>query len=168
MAGECDKPKKEDPPIKGSLKGDKGKGDKGKTVKGKPGDSGKGKPQLNKVEADTAGADERAAKKQDSNPKEPEEDPGRQLEEFHKTVIKMLKEKERINNPMEELSLIVDAIKKTMDAKFKTVKIRKIRKDERRYGLLDSGATNNVREVKKKESLKGLVPIEVEVAFDSE
>ena len=34
--------------------------------------------------------------------------------------------------------------------------------------MLDSGATNNVREVKKKESLKGLIPIEVEVAFDSE
>ena len=80
----------------------------------------------------------------------------------------MLKEKERINNSMEELSLFVDTIKKTMDVKAKTIKIRKIRKDEKRYGLLDSGATNNVREVKKKESLKGLVPIEVEVAFDSE
>ena len=55
-----------------------------------------------------------------------------------------------------------------MDVKAKTIKIRKVRKDERRYGLLDSGATNNVREVKKKASLKGLVPIEVEVAFDSE
>ena len=49
MAGECDKPKKDDPPIKGSPKGDKGKSEKGKS-KGKPGDSGKGKPQLNKVE----------------------------------------------------------------------------------------------------------------------
>ena len=88
--------------------------------------------------------------------------------EFHKAVIKTLKEKERINNPMEELSMIVDTIKKTMDVKAKTIKIRKIRKDERRYGLLDSGATKNVREVKTKESLKGLVPIEVEVAFDSE
>ena len=34
--------------------------------------------------------------------------------------------------------------------------------------MLDSGATHNVREVKKKENYKGLVPIEVEVAFDSE
>ena len=80
----------------------------------------------------------------------------------------MLKEKDRINNPLEELGLIVDAIKKTMEVKAKTIKIRKIIKDEKRYGLLDSGATNNVREVKKKESLKGLVPIEVEIAFDSE
>ena len=52
--------------------------------------------------------------------------------------------------------------------KAKTIKIRKIKKDEKRYGLLDSGATNNVREVKKKESLKGLAPIAVEMAFDSE
>ena len=83
-------------------------------------------------------------------------------------MIKLLEEKEGRNNPIEEIRLIVDAIKKTMDVKAKTMKIRKFRKDEKRYGPLDSGATNNVREVKKKESLKGLVPIEVEVAFDSE
>ena len=34
--------------------------------------------------------------------------------------------------------------------------------------MLDSGTTNNVREAKKKENYKGLVPIEVEVAFDSD
>ena len=34
--------------------------------------------------------------------------------------------------------------------------------------MLDSGATNNVREVKKKGNYKGLVGIEVEVAFKSE
>ena len=50
----------------------------------------------------------------------------------------------------------------------KAIKIRKICKDDKRFGLLDSGATNNVREVKKKENYKGLIPIEVEVAFDSE
>ena len=71
MAGECDKPKKDDPPIKGSPKGDKGKDGKGKTTKGKPGD-GKGKPQLNKVEAETTGKDERELQKQDSNATEPE------------------------------------------------------------------------------------------------
>ena len=94
MVGECDKPRKDDPPIKGFPKGGKGKGDKGK-AKGKQGDFGKGKPQLNKVEVDTAGTEERELKKQDSNPKEPENEPGRQLEEFHKTVIKMLKKKKR-------------------------------------------------------------------------
>ena len=34
--------------------------------------------------------------------------------------------------------------------------------------MLDSGATNNVQAVKKQENYEGLVPIEVEVAFDSE
>ena len=39
---------------------------------------------------------------------------------------------------------------------------------KKRFGLLDSGAANNVREAKKKENFKGLVPIEIEVAFDNE
>ena len=55
-----------------------------------------------------------------------------------------------------------------MEVKAKTIKIKKINKDETTYGLLDSGATNNVREVKKGESLKGLETIEVEIAFGSE
>ena len=50
MAGECDKPKKDDPPIKGSPPGDKGKDEKGKTGKGNPPAGGKGKPQINKIE----------------------------------------------------------------------------------------------------------------------
>ena len=61
----------------------------------------------------------------------------------------MLKEKDRVNNPLEELGLIVETIKKTMEVKAKTIKIKRINKDRKRYGLLDSGATNNVREVKK-------------------
>ena len=55
-----------------------------------------------------------------------------------------------------------------MKRSVKAIKIEKICKDEKRFGLLDSGATDNVREVKKKENYKGLIPIEVEVAFDSE
>ena len=66
----------------------------------------------------------------------------------------------------------MDALIATLKNKFvgsvKAIKIRKIRKDQKRFGLLDSGATNNVREAKKKENYKGLIPIEVEVAFDSE
>ena len=34
--------------------------------------------------------------------------------------------------------------------------------------MLDSGATDNVREIKTKENYKGLIPIEVEVAFNSD
>ena len=49
MAGECDKPKKDDPPAKGTPKGDKGgKSDKGK-AKGKRADAGKGKQQEKQV-----------------------------------------------------------------------------------------------------------------------
>ena len=72
------------------------------------------------------------------------------MEEFQKAAVKMLKEREKIKDPMEELTTIVDALKKSMDVKAKAIKIRKIKKDKRRYGLLDSGATNNVREVKAK------------------
>ena len=60
MAGECDKPLNDDPPIKGSPKGDKGKdGGKGKTAKGQPAETGKGKPQINKVETEATGKEER-------------------------------------------------------------------------------------------------------------
>ena len=45
MAGECDRPKKDDPPPKGTAKGDKGK-DEGK---GKGEDPEKCKPVINKV-----------------------------------------------------------------------------------------------------------------------
>jgi len=169
MAGECDKPKKDDPPIKGSPKGDKGKdGGKGKAGKGQAAEAGKGKPQINKVETEATEKEAREFQKHDSNSTEPENEPGKQLEEFQKTMIKMLKEKDRVANPLEGLGLFVDTIRKTMEVKAKTIKIKRINKDEKRYGLLDSGATNNVRELKKKESLKGLVPIEVEIAFDSE
>ena len=94
MAGDCDKPKKDDPPVKGTPKGDKGdKGGKGKFAKGQATDGGKGKPQINKVETEDTGKEERELQKQDSNATEPENEPGKQLEEFQKTVIKMLKEK---------------------------------------------------------------------------
>ena len=73
MAGECDRPKKEDPPPKGAPKGDKSdKGGKGKSTKGQDADGGKGKPQINKVETEATSKDERELQKQDSNATEPE------------------------------------------------------------------------------------------------
>ena len=146
MAGECDKPKKDDPPSKGAPKGDQSKdGAKGKTAKGHPADAGKRKPQINKVETEATSEEKRELQKQDSSATEPEHEPGKQLEDFQRTIVKMLKEKERISNPFEELGLIVDTIKKTMEVKAKTIKIRKINKSKKRCGLLNSGATNNVR-----------------------
>ena len=68
------------------------------------------------------------------------------------------------------MNTLLNALKTTLEVKtsLKTKKIRNVQTDEKRYGLLDSGATNNVREMKKKERYKGLIPIEIEVAFDSE
>ena len=94
MAGECDKPKKDDPPVKGTPKGDKSdKGGKGKFAKGQDADTGKGKPQINKVETEPTGKEERELQKQDSNATEPANELGKQLEEFQKTVIKCSKKK---------------------------------------------------------------------------
>ena len=50
----------------------------------------------------------------------------------------------------------------------KAIKIKKFAKEEQRCGSLDSRATSNVREVKDNENFKGIAPIEVEVAFESE
>jgi hypothetical protein len=78
------------------------------------------------------------------------------------------KDKEKNNDPIEELDTIVATLKKTFEGQLKTIKIRKICKDEKRFGLLDSGATNNVREVKDDEDMDGVIPIEMQVAFESE
>ena len=67
MAGECDRPKKDDPPPrKGTSKGDKGKSDKGKS-KRKPGDEGKGPTQVKQVgeASKTSGTKGRPLKQQD-------------------------------------------------------------------------------------------------------
>ena len=64
--------------------------------------------------------------------------------------------------------MIVDALKKFHANKVKAIKIKKVGEEERRYGLLDSGATHNVREVGKDEDYQSLAPIEIQVAFDSE
>ena len=52
--------------------------------------------------------------------------------------------------------------------KVQAIQLNKVSKTEKRYGLIDSGATHNVRELKEHEDYQGLFPIEVEVAFNSE
>ena len=104
MAGDCDKPKKDDPPPKGTPKGDKSdKGGKGKSTKGQDADGGKGKPQINKVETEATSKDERELQKQDSNATEPENEPGKQLEEFQKTVVRCSKRKIKSTNHLKNL-----------------------------------------------------------------
>ena len=112
MAGECHRPKREDSAGKGTPKGDKGKSDKGKS-KGKRGDSGRGKPQVKQLgEAETSATEGRELRQQNSDPKEPEIEPQKRLEEFEKLDIKRMKEKEKINNPIEELDALITTLKK--------------------------------------------------------
>jgi hypothetical protein len=67
-----------------------------------------------------------------------------------------------------DLETIVDTLKHYGSRKIKAIQLNKVSKTEKRYGLIDSGATHNVRELKAKEDYRGLFPIEVEVAFNSE
>ena len=164
MASECDRPKKDDPPPKGTGKGKDGKDGKGKG-KSKA-DLGKGKAEINKVEAEDVDP-KRVLKAKESDPKEPDAEP-RQVE-LEQKVVKALKEKQEATGRscLDDLDSIVDAL-----TKLKQVKTCRIKKSEegkgKRFGLIDSGATHNVREAKEDEEHHTLIPIEVEVAFDSE
>ena len=59
---------------------------------------------------------------------------------------------------------VITSLRKKLDAKVKTIRINKATSQGRK-GLLDSGATNNVREVKEDEDFDGVVPIELSVAL---
>ena len=89
---------------------------------------------------------------------------------MEKKVIKALRERQTVNASQpntEDLDSIVEALTK-FNKSIKAFRNKKSEQEEGRYGLLDSGATHNVREMKKDEDYEGIVPIEVEVAFDSE
>ena len=84
--------------------------------------------------------------------------------------MKALKEKEKVEtspNTIEDFESNIDTLKK-FHTNVKMIKIKKVEKKEKKHGLLDSGATHNVRAIKKDENYADLLPIEVEVAFDSE
>ena len=73
------------------------------------------------------------------------------MSEFEKTVIKTLKEKGTTKsnpNSFDDVESIIDTSKMFQVNKIKAIKIKKVGREDRRYGLLDSGATHNVREVK--------------------
>jgi len=166
MAPECDRPKKD---AKGSTKGDHTKKG-GKGHKGKP-DGGKGKPSVNSLTRDDEekqdAKSERSLARDTSDPKEPENEPI--LEAFQTMIVKALKERSSTSTSSqgEDLDDVITSLKKKLDAKVKTIRINKATSSGRK-GLLDSGATNNVREVKRDEDFDGVVPIEVSVAFESE
>ena len=87
MASACERPKKDDPQPKGSGKGKDGKG----KSKGKA-DDGKGKPAVKQVGEVVENCEEICLTKPQGE-KEPDAEPQRQLIEFEKTVVKVLREK---------------------------------------------------------------------------
>lgn len=153
-------------------KGDKGKSGKGKT-KGKRGDTGKGNPQA-KPEEDTSNLSDQKNEelmKQEPKPKELVFESKNELSEFEKLVIKALKDKQRLKEAQSstnDLESIIDTLKYYSNKRIKAIQLNKVSKTEKRDGLVDSGATRNVRELKVNEDYRGLFPIEVEVAFNSE
>jgi hypothetical protein len=165
MANECDRPKKEDPPSKGTSKD-------GKSGKGKPkGKDGKGKPLIKQVrETPEANGTEKELRRNDSDQTEPENEPQKILSDLEQKVIKALRERrEKLasqSNP-EDLDTLVEALAK-LRTKIKAFKIKDDDEDGERYGLLDSGPTHCVREVQEKEEYHTLIPIDVQVAFSSE
>ena len=51
-------------------------------------------------------------------------------------------------------------------SKVKTIRKKKSLQSKERFGIIDSGATHNVREIKDEEDVQRLTPTEVLVAFD--
>ena len=83
-------------------------------------------------------------------------------------VVKAMKEEPNHTNaasPLEEIDSLIGVLRKKFDGNnVKAIQIKKFAKEVKRYGLIDSGATNNVREAKDNENFKGIAPIEVEAA----
>ena len=65
------------------------------------------------------------------------------------------------------METIIETLK-LVNSKIKTVRIKRVGQEQIKYGLLDSGATHNVRAIRSDEDYESLVPIEAQVAFDSE
>ena len=81
--------------------------------KERTGDAGKGKPQAKQLgEAEANATEGRELRQQNSDPKEPEIEPQKHLEEFEKLVIKHMKEKKEVNNPIEELDALINTLKR--------------------------------------------------------
>ena len=164
QAQECDRPKRDPSNRKGNPKGD---GKKGKY--NSPKGNEKGKPMvkpINVEEQASESSNTRELARNPSDPKEPETEPEKVIEAFQSMMIKALKERPSTQGErVEDLDTLIGSLKKKLDVNVKTIKITKC--VDIRYGLLDSGATNNVREVEEEgEDLSSVIPIEVEVAFE--
>ena len=80
-------------------------------------------------------------------------------------MIKALRERTETQSSGEGIDDIIGPLTKNLDVNIKVIKVKKVL-SERKYRLLDSGATNNAREAKEDEDLEGVVPIDVKVEFE--
>jgi hypothetical protein len=158
QASECDRPKRD------ASKGKKG--EKGKTEKGGKGKDDGRTPIVKPVGTTEVGSTEtqsqRTLRSEPSDPKEPELEPERLISAFQEMMVKTLKEKTRSKG--EDLDGLIGTLKEKINANIKVIKVKKV--TDERWGLLDSGATNNVREWSKDDEGEDIVPIQVEVAFE--
>jgi hypothetical protein len=141
MASACERPKKDDLPPKGTGKGKDGKG----KSKGKA--DGKGKPAVKQVgEVVENGIENSLTKPQGE--KEPDAEPQRQLTEFARTVVKALREKKDLTreDSDEDVKALIASLQSIATTRIKTVKVKTTSEVLQRFGILDSGATHNVRE----------------------
>ena len=53
---------------------------------------------------------------------------------------------------MEDLESLIQSLQTLNTNRVKAIKVKKMTKEEKRYGLLDPGATHNVRKIKKEEA----------------
>ena len=58
----------------------------------------------------------------------------------------------------EDIEALIASLQTLTTNRVKTIRAKKLSKDEQRYGLLDSGATRAVREIKKEEVCQSLIP----------
>ena len=94
-----------------------------------------------------------------------------ELSDFERIMLAALKkeqQKTEEQSSKNDIESIIDTLKYYSNKKIEAIQLNKVSKTEKRYGLIDSGATRNVRELKANEDYRGLFPIEVEVAFNSE
>ena len=77
-------------------------------------------------------------------------------------MVKTMKEKTRTKG--EDLDGLIGTLRERMNANIKVIKVKKV--SDERWGLLDSGASNNVIEWNKDDEGEDIVPIQVEVAFE--
>jgi len=172
---ECPAPKKKPREGKGNAPDYKG-GKKG--AKGDEKGASKGKTQIRYLEVEqpslegqeqsSSSSSQRTLKPNTSDTTEPETEPREpllnQLVQFQKLMVKALQAQEKKSGP-EDLEDILKSLKK---ANMKTIRVKSTSIKTDRRGLIDSGATNPVRELESEEELMTCQPVNVEVAFKEE